>query len=179
MRYPIRIKSLTLLTCRNCWGFALVITGLLFERFSVNCFNLMRGILSSDVYRPMKSPGMTLEHINRQTSKKINNSVICFHQSYWFPELTDTVKMEAYKIKMDFFQFGTLREICHRLVSQYFLLTSEDLSNWDADPEGFCESECSAYVLVHWNIKTLCCEHGWHLYVTYIKIHMAMFLLQV
>lgn len=49
--------------------------------------------------------------------------------------------MEAYKIKMDFFQFGTLREICHRLVSQYFLLTSEDLSNWDADPEGFCESE--------------------------------------
>lgn len=158
---------------------AFVITGLLFERFSVNCFNLMRGILSSDVYRPMKSPGMTLEHINRQISKKWNNSVICFHLSYWFSELTDTVKMEAYKIKMDFFQFGTLREICHRLVSQYFLLTSEDLSNWDADPEGFCESECSAYVLVHWNINTLCCEHGWHLYITYIKIHMAMFLLQV
>lgn len=47
--------------------------------------------------------------------------------------------MEAYKIKMDFFQFGTLREICRRLVSQYFLLTSEDLSNWDSDPEGFCK----------------------------------------
>lgn len=94
------------------YNFSLSEKGLLFERFSVNCFNLMRGILSSDVYRPMKSP-----------------------------ELTDTVKMEAYKIKMDFFQFGTLREICHRLVSQYFLLTSEDLSNWDADPEGFCLEE--------------------------------------
>lgn len=63
-----------------------------------------------------------------------------------FSELTDTVKMDAYKIKMDFFQFGTLREICHRLVSQYFLLTSDDLSNWDVDPEGFCESEISLIV---------------------------------
>nr|XP_022334186.1 importin-11-like [Crassostrea virginica] len=94
------------------YNFSLSEKGLLFERFSVNCFNLMKGILSSDVYRPMKSP-----------------------------ELTDTVKMDAYKIKMDFFQFGTLREICHRLVSQYFLLTSDDLSNWDVDPEGFCLEE--------------------------------------
>lgn len=120
----------------------------------------MRGILSSDVYRPMKSPGMNPNNDkHRQTSKKLNNSDNCFHQSYNFSELTDTVKMEAHKIKMDFFQFGTLREICHRLVSQYFLLTSEDLSNWDADPEGFCESNYSTYVLVHCNINTLCCKH--------------------
>lgn len=71
-----------------------------------------------------------------------------------FAELTDTVKMEAYKIKMDFFQFGTLREICHRLISQYFLLTSEDLSNWDSDPEGFCESYYSTCVLVPCIIST-------------------------
>ncbi|XP_048738332.2 importin-11-like [Ostrea edulis] len=94
------------------FNFSMSEKGLVFQRFTVNCFNLMKGILSSDVYRPMKSP-----------------------------ELTDSVKMEAYKIKMDFFQFGTLREICRRLVSQYFLLTSEDLSNWDSDPEGFCLEE--------------------------------------
>ncbi|XP_062597784.1 importin-11-like [Saccostrea cucullata] len=94
------------------YNFSMSEKGLLFERFTVNCFNLMKGILSSDVYRPMKSP-----------------------------EQTDAVKMAAYKIKMDFFHYGTLHEICRRLISQYFLLTSEDLSHWDADPEGFCLEE--------------------------------------
>lgn len=85
LRYPIRMERVTLLTCWNCWGYALLITGLLFERFSVNCFNLMRGILSSDVYRPMKSPGMNPNNDkHRQTSRKLHNSDICFHQSHYF-----------------------------------------------------------------------------------------------
>ena len=51
----------------------------------------------------------------------------------------DNIKMQAYKIKTTFFTFDTLSEVCQRLISQYFLLTHDDLTNWDTDPEGFCK----------------------------------------
>lgn len=86
--------------------------GLLYERFTVNCFNLMKNILLCDTYRPGKHD----------------------------PE-PDSIKMQAQKIKTAFFSFDTLREICHRLISQYFLLNHEDLSTWDTDPEEFCQEE--------------------------------------
>ncbi|KAL3866114.1 hypothetical protein ACJMK2_043446 [Sinanodonta woodiana] len=90
-------------------------TGLSFERFTVNCFNLLKNILHCDMYRPTKgdSPG----------------------------DGTETSRMSAYKIKADFFTFDMLSEICRRLVLQYFLLTSDDLSIWDTDPEQFCQEE--------------------------------------
>ncbi|PVD19589.1 hypothetical protein C0Q70_20079 [Pomacea canaliculata] len=87
--------------------------GLLYERFTVNCFNLMKGILFSDVYKPRK-----------------NNKEDC-----------SPVTMEASKILREFFIFDTLSEVCRRLVSQYFLLSTDDLTSWEADPEGFCQEE--------------------------------------
>ncbi|GFN82406.1 importin-11 [Plakobranchus ocellatus] len=87
--------------------------GLLFERFIVNSFNLMKQILFSDVYKPRKNTD----------------------------EDTYPVTLEANKIISEFFTFDTLAEICRRLVSQYFLLTIDDLSTWDADPEEFCQEE--------------------------------------
>lgn len=45
--------------------------------------------------------------------------------------------LEAHKIKALFFTFPTLMEICRRLVTQYFLLTEEELTMWEEDPEGF------------------------------------------
>ncbi|XP_012942542.1 importin-11 isoform X2 [Aplysia californica] len=86
--------------------------GLLFERFTVNCFNLMKQILFSDVYKPRK-----------------NKEDAC------------PVTLEANKIITEFFSFDTLAEICRRLVSDYFLLTIDDLSTWEADPEEFCQEE--------------------------------------
>ncbi|XP_052792511.1 importin-11-like [Mya arenaria] len=86
---------------------------LLYERFTVNCFNLMKNILLCDAYRPSK-------HENLEP---------------------DSIKMQAYKIKMCFFTYSTLQEICHRLISQYFLLNHEDLATWDSDPEEFCQEE--------------------------------------
>lgn len=50
--------------------------------------------------------------------------------------------LEAHKIKASFFTYPTLTEICRRLVTQYFLLTEEELTMWEEDPEGFSKNLC-------------------------------------
>lgn len=57
-----------------------------------------------------------------------------------FLEETCPVTLEANRIITEFFTCDTLSEICRRLVSDYFLLTTDDLTTWDADPEEFCKS---------------------------------------
>ncbi|XP_069780591.1 importin-11 isoform X3 [Narcine bancroftii] len=86
--------------------------GVVFERFIVQCMNLIKMIVKNDAYKPAK---------NTEESK---------------PET-----LEAHKIKIYFFNYSTLTEICRRLVSHYFLLTSEELSMWEDDPEGFAVEE--------------------------------------
>ncbi|XP_041042987.1 importin-11 isoform X1 [Carcharodon carcharias] len=86
--------------------------GVVFERFIVQCMNLIKMIVKNDAYKPAK---------NIKDSK---------------PET-----LEAHKIKIYFFNYSTLTEICRRLVSHYFLLTPEELSMWDEDPEGFAVEE--------------------------------------
>ncbi|KAM9263124.1 importin-11 isoform 3-T4 [Morus bassanus] len=49
--------------------------------------------------------------------------------------------LEAHKIKTAFFTYPTLMEICRRLVTHYFLLTKEELTMWEEDPEGFTVEE--------------------------------------
>ncbi|XP_076047855.1 importin beta11 [Oratosquilla oratoria] len=84
--------------------------GLLFERFIVQCLNLIKAILLCPEYKPCKVIEETKE-----------------------PET-----VEAYKIKTEFFTDSVLAGMCHKLISHYFLLTQEDLDVWDSDPEGFC-----------------------------------------
>ncbi|XP_048394133.1 importin-11 isoform X1 [Stegostoma tigrinum] len=86
--------------------------GVVFERFIVQCMNLIKMIVKNDAYKPAK---------NAEESK---------------PET-----LEAHKIKLCFFSYSTLTEICRRLVSHYFLLTPEELSMWEEDPEGFAVEE--------------------------------------
>uniref|UniRef100_A0AAR2KCH6 Importin-11 n=1 Tax=Pygocentrus nattereri TaxID=42514 RepID=A0AAR2KCH6_PYGNA len=86
--------------------------GLLFERFIVQCMNLIKSIVKNEAYRPDK---------NIEDSK---------------PEV-----LEAHKIKTAFFTHPTLTEIAKRLVSKYFLLTEEELVMWEEDPEGFAVEE--------------------------------------
>ncbi|XP_078405147.1 importin-11 isoform X1 [Cetorhinus maximus] len=86
--------------------------GVVFERFIVQCMNLIKMIVKNDAYKPAK---------NIKDSK---------------PET-----LEAHKIKIYFFNYSTLTEICRRLVSHYFLLTPEELSMWDEDPESFAVEE--------------------------------------
>ncbi|XP_045068341.1 importin-11 [Coregonus clupeaformis] len=86
--------------------------GLVFERFTVQCMNLIKTIVKNDAYKPCK---------NIEDSK---------------PE-----SLEAHKIKTAFFTHPTLTEIGRRLVSHYFLLTAEELAMWEEDPEGFAVEE--------------------------------------
>ncbi|KAM6035313.1 importin-11 isoform 2-T4 [Theristicus caerulescens] len=86
--------------------------GIVFERFIVQCMNLIKMIVKNYAYKP---------------SKNIEDSS---------PET-----LEAHKIKTAFFTYPTLTEICRRLVSHYFLLTNEELMMWEEDPEGFTVEE--------------------------------------
>ncbi|KAL6035978.1 hypothetical protein STEG23_038423, partial [Scotinomys teguina] len=86
--------------------------GITFERFIVQCMNLIKMIVKNYAYKPSKN----------------------FEDSS--PET-----IEAHKIKMAFFTYPTLTEICRRLVSHYFLLTEEELTMWEEDPEGFTVEE--------------------------------------
>lgn len=86
--------------------------GVVFERFIVQCMNLIKMIVKNDAYKPAK---------NIEDSK---------------PE-----SLEAYKIKTAFFTHQTLTEIGRRLVSKYFLLTEEELTMWEEDPESFAVEE--------------------------------------
>uniref|UniRef100_A0A8D3E2U9 Importin-11 n=1 Tax=Scophthalmus maximus TaxID=52904 RepID=A0A8D3E2U9_SCOMX len=86
--------------------------GVTFERFIVQCMNLIKMIVKNDAYKPAK---------NIEDSK---------------PE-----SLEAQKIKTAFFTHPTLTEIGRRLVSHYFLLTEEELAMWEEDPESFAVEE--------------------------------------
>uniref|UniRef100_A0A8C2C3X4 Importin-11 n=1 Tax=Cyprinus carpio TaxID=7962 RepID=A0A8C2C3X4_CYPCA len=82
--------------------------GVVFERFIVQCMNLIKMIVKNEAYKPAK---------NIEDSKPEN--------------------LEAHKIKTAFFTHQTLTEIGRRLVSKYFLLTEEELNMWEEDPESF------------------------------------------
>lgn len=45
--------------------------------------------------------------------------------------------INAHQIKMSFFTYPTLTEICRRLVTHYFVLHEEERAMWEEDPEGF------------------------------------------
>ncbi|KAF5885913.1 importin-11, partial [Clarias magur] len=86
--------------------------GLVFERFIVQCMNLLKMIIKNEAYRLAKNP-----------------------------EDSKAESLEADRIKSAFFTHSTLTEICKRLVSKYFLLTQEELTMWEEDPESFAVEE--------------------------------------
>lgn len=83
--------------------------GLLFERFIVQSLNLIKAIVSCAEYRPCKIPDDT----------------------------QDPATLEAAQVKMSFFTYSTVTEMCRRLVLHYFLLTEEELASWENEPEVF------------------------------------------
>ncbi|XP_023328884.1 importin-11 [Eurytemora carolleeae] len=86
--------------------------GLMFQRFIIFCFNILKGILVCMEYKPPKNMIDTKEEAT----------------------------LEAHALKSEFFQLNTVTEICRRLISDYLLMTKEDLELWGEDPEEFaCE----------------------------------------
>ncbi|XP_073440360.1 importin-11 isoform X2 [Dendrobates tinctorius] len=86
--------------------------GIVFERFIVQCMSLIKMIVKNDSFKPSK---------NFEDSK---------------PET-----INAHQIKMSFFTYPTLMEICRRLVTHYFRPSEEELAMWEEDPEGFAVEE--------------------------------------
>ena len=84
--------------------------GILFERFIVQCLNLVKGLLVCPEYKPCK----VLE------------------------DTKDPNTLVAHRLKTEFFTESVLVGMCHKLILHYFLLTQDDLEVWDSDPEGFC-----------------------------------------
>ncbi|EFN85422.1 Importin-11 [Harpegnathos saltator] len=82
---------------------------LAFERFIIQCLNLVKNILTSTYYRPAKI----------------------------VEDTKDPIALRAYQLRQEFFTPDTLTEICSRLVTHYFLLTPTDLELWDTEPENF------------------------------------------
>lgn len=85
----------------------------LFERFVIQCLNLIKNILLCGEFKASKIPEMT-KH----------------------PET-----LRAHEIKQDFFKPEIVSDICRKLVGHYFILTKDELEMWDADPEAFSNDE--------------------------------------
>ncbi|XP_049837055.1 importin-11 isoform X1 [Schistocerca gregaria] len=94
---------------------------LLFERFLIQCLNIIKGILMCAEYKPAK-----IEEVDDILSAS---------------ETKEPATLKAHQVKQDFFTEDTLHEMCRKLVSHYFLLTQDDLQLWDSDPESFATDE--------------------------------------
>lgn len=105
---PVMKESLNVI-CRLC--FTPEGEGLLFQRFIIMSFNIIKQVLLCPEYKLPK----------QFDAEEIKNS-----PSY-----------QGHTIKTEFFQPSTVTEIVKCLISQYLLLSKEDLELWDADPEQY------------------------------------------
>ncbi|XP_054710283.1 importin-11-like [Uloborus diversus] len=85
----------------------------LFEKLIVHFLNLIKGILLCQEYKPTK--------IMEDTKNPLT--------------------LEAHKIKMEFFTYPVLTEICQQLLARYFLLSEDDIASWESSPEEFASDE--------------------------------------
>ena len=58
-------------------------------------------------------------------------------QLFCVTEMRNCPSVQAHHTKKEFFQPSTVEEICKCLISQYLLLSKEDLELWDCDPEQY------------------------------------------
>ncbi|XP_026326182.1 importin-11 [Hyposmocoma kahamanoa] len=86
---------------------------LIYERFTIQCLNIVKGILQCVEYKLPK--GME--------------------------QVKEPLTLQAHQTKMEFLDQNTVCHMCRHLVTHYFLLSSDDLALWDAEPESFATDE--------------------------------------
>nr|XP_023029960.1 importin-11 [Leptinotarsa decemlineata] len=86
---------------------------LIFERFVIQCLNIIKNILLCVEFKAAKMIEKT-KH----------------------PET-----LRAHQMKLMFFQPETVSDMCRKLVGHYFILTQDELDLWDAEPEEFSNDE--------------------------------------
>ncbi|XP_047029105.1 importin-11 isoform X2 [Helicoverpa zea] len=85
---------------------------LIYERFTIQCLNIVKGILQCVEYKPPKGD-----------------------------QGKEPLTLQAHQVKMEVLDANTLCHMCRHLVSHYFLLSADDLALWDAEPESFATDE--------------------------------------
>ncbi|GFS79489.1 importin-11 [Nephila pilipes] len=85
----------------------------MFEKLIVQFLNLIKGILVCQEYKPAKL----------------------------IEDTKNAMTLEAHKIKVEFFTYPVLKEICEQLLSRYFLLSEDDIASWEYNPEEFASDE--------------------------------------
>ncbi|KAL0821295.1 hypothetical protein ABMA28_005894 [Loxostege sticticalis] len=84
-----------------------------YERFTIQCLNIVKGVLLCAEYKLPKGTEPAKEPLT----------------------------IEAHQAKMDVLDPNTVCHMCRHLVSHYFVLSADDLALWDAEPESFATDE--------------------------------------
>ncbi|XP_039758405.1 importin-11 isoform X2 [Pararge aegeria] len=86
---------------------------LTYERFTIQCLNIVKGIMQCAEFK--------------------------------LPKGTEQVKepliLQGHQMKTEVLDQNTVCHMCRHLVTHYFLLSSDDLALWDAEPESFATDE--------------------------------------
>ncbi|KAG7300475.1 hypothetical protein JYU34_016106 [Plutella xylostella] len=98
----------TLYFCFTDQGMALT-----YERFTIQCLNILKGILQCVEYKLPKE----------------------------MDQVKEPLTIEAHQLKMSVLTDDAVVLVCRRLVSHYCRLCGDDLALWDAEPESFANDE--------------------------------------
>ncbi|KPJ14447.1 Importin-11 [Papilio machaon] len=85
---------------------------LIYERFTIQCLNILKTILQCVEYKLPKG-----EAVN------------------------DPLVLQAHQVKQEVLDERTVCHMCRHLVAHYFPLSGDDLALWDAEPESFATDE--------------------------------------
>ncbi|XP_073960082.1 importin-11-like isoform X3 [Choristoneura fumiferana] len=91
---------------------------LIYERFTIQCLNIVKGILQCMEYKLPKGLGKEKEESDRIPAT-----------------------MQALQIKKEVLDSTTVCHMCRHLVTRYFVLSADDLALWDVEPESFATDE--------------------------------------
>ncbi|XP_045501102.1 importin-11 [Colias croceus] len=86
---------------------------LIYERFTIQCLNIVKGILQCLEFKLPKGMDQPKEPLT----------------------------LQAHQVKCEVLTESTVCHMCRHLVTHYFLLSSDDLALWDAEPESFATDE--------------------------------------
>ncbi|CAK1580830.1 unnamed protein product [Parnassius mnemosyne] len=86
---------------------------LIYERFTIQCLNIVKAILQCVEYKLPKE----------------------------MEQVKEPLTLQAHQVKSEVLDQNTVCHMCRHLVTHYFLLSADDLALWDAEPESFATDE--------------------------------------